>query len=95
MATSDLTLGQIIQPIMPVEEYDEFFWDKGQFYTKGNAVVTFFYVFPKVQKRVQNQNAERRHQGGGGGATVIVPNPKYILSQVIQAENQQRRFQRW
>ena len=54
-----------------------------------------FLRFPQSSKTCPKPKCRTKASGGRWGATVIVPNPKYILSQVIQAENQQRRFQRW
>ena len=40
--TSDLTLSQIIRPVMPWKEVEQFLLDRGWSYTKGNALSAFF-----------------------------------------------------
>ena len=40
--TSDLTLSQIIRPVMPWKDVERFLFDRGWSYTKGDALSAFF-----------------------------------------------------
>ena len=47
--TSDLTLSQIIRPVMPWKDVERFLLDRGWSYTKGDALSAVFYVFPRFK----------------------------------------------